>query len=102
MMAAPMDLWAHKGHPPGPENCQSVHDTIANIISNHSYYQARNRHCDYFITTTPPDSKVNKTQTTNMKFYSLVPPASAGGLFGLATIFFIAWGAEFGFLPPPG
>ena len=43
-----------------------------------------------------------KTQTTNMRFYSLVPPASAGGLFWpLATIFSIAWVAEFVFPPPP-
>ena len=81
-MAAPMDLWAHKGYPPGLESCQSAHDIRAGTISNHSYCQERNRHSDYFITTTHPHTKVNKTQTTNMKFYSLVSFVPAGGLFG--------------------
>ena len=50
----------HKDGPPDQENCLLAPGTVADIISSHSYCQARNRHCDYFITTTPPHSKATK------------------------------------------
>ena len=63
------------------QNCLLVPCTAANNISCHSYCKARNRHCDYFITTTPPHSKATNSNY-KYEFYSLVPCPSASGLFG--------------------
>ena len=103
MMAAPMDVWAHKDDPLGLENCQSAHDTVADIISDCSYCQARNRHCDYFITTKPPHSKINTAQTTNMKFLLTSPTSLCWWTFWPpATIFSTALAAALDFPPTPG
>ena len=90
MMAVPMDLWAHKGDPLGLESCQSEYDTGASTISNHSYCQARNRHCDYFITTTHPHSKIK--QNSNYKCEVLLNSATCPGqwtFWPLATVFLL-------------
>ena len=52
MEAGPSDLQAHKGDPLGWVSCPLGHDIFACIASDHNCCQARNSHCDYFITTT--------------------------------------------------
>ena len=106
-MAVPMDLWAHKHDLLGLASCLSEYDIRAGTICNHSYCQARNRHCDYFITTTHPHSKVK--QNSNYKYEVLLTSTTCPGqwtFWPLATVF-IAWAAEFVFPcvvfpPPPG
>ena len=93
-----MDLWDHMGDPLSLESCLSEYDIGAGTISDHSYCQTRNKHCDYFITTTHPHSKVK--QNSNYKYEVLLTSATCPGqwtFWPLATIFFFAWAAEFVF-----
>ena len=76
-----MGLLAHTGVPLGQVNCLLVSNSFFNNTSCHSYCKARNSHCDYFLTTTPPHSRATNLNY-EYEFYSLAPPPLAGGLFG--------------------
>ena len=82
MLVVPKNPQVHKDGSPDPENCLLALGIVADVISGHSYCQARNVHCDYFITSTHLHTQWQQKKTTNMKFYSLAPPAPASGLFG--------------------
>ena len=52
--AGPLDPLGHKYVPQGPESCLWECGIDVGTFFYHSYCQARNKHRDYFITTTHP------------------------------------------------
>ena len=78
MWVVPGGLLNCMGGPPGQRSYLLALYNFSSSTSCHSYCKARNIHCDYFLTTTPPHSKATNSNY-KYEFYSLTPPPSTGG-----------------------